>query len=126
VNAFVMFFARIVGELAAGAVKNERLAGVVYFVVVIVAQIVFGLGGLVITSAFSRRREYRADAGSARLVGRDKMIAALRRLQTVHELVDDSAPAMAALKIAGKRRFAGLTSTHPDLEDRIAALRSAA
>ncbi|HXB97179.1 MAG TPA: M48 family metalloprotease, partial [bacterium] len=78
---------------------------------------------LCIIAPFSRRREFRADAGGARLAGRDKMIAALTALQDSFRLPQPAAePALAALKISGTRQ-ASLFSTHPSLEERIEALR---
>jgi heat shock protein HtpX len=78
INAFVMFFARII---AYALMRGEsRDGGGVYFVIVIVLQIVLGILGSPITAWFSRQREFRADAGAASLAGRDRMVAALRRL----------------------------------------------
>jgi heat shock protein HtpX len=76
---------------------------------------------MVIVAWFSRAREFRADAGAAALSGREKMIAALRRLQGTKQLVDNSEPALATLKISGGRAMM-LFSTHPPLEARIEAL----
>ena len=77
-----------------------------------------------VIAAFSRFREYRADAGGASLAGRQKMIAALDRLRRTHDQVDNSqAPALAAMKISNKGGFLALFSTHPPLEDRIARLQ---
>jgi heat shock protein HtpX len=122
VNAFVLFLARIAGWIASSAIKDERLARFVDFGVYMVAQLAFGLLGLLVTSAFSRRREFRADAGGAELAGREKMTAALRKLQRTHELIDPGTPALASFKIAGVPK--SLLSTHPPLEDRIEALRA--
>lgn len=127
VNAFVMFFARIVAYAASQAVKDE-LATIVWYVSVIVFQILFGLLGMLVTGWFSRRREFRADAGSAELVGAQAMIKGLERLKQI-AANDDSREEMpetiAALGISNKKRsriFAPL-STHPSLDDRIARLR---
>lgn len=126
VNTFVMFLSRVIGHLVDRVVfKNERGHGPAYFVTLIVAQMVLGILASIIVMWFSRQREFRADAGAASLEGKNKMIAALQRLQAAHE------PAalpeqMAALGIAGgvggglKRLF----MTHPPLEERIAALRA--
>ncbi len=122
INAFVMFFARI-AAFAARRFVDERIAGVVSFVVLIVFQIGFGILGSMVTAWFSRYREFRADAGGAKFAGRDKMVAALRRLQQNQEQIDGSHPALATLKISDRRGMK-LFSTHPPLEDRIAALQS--
>ncbi|HKH73932.1 MAG TPA: M48 family metalloprotease, partial [Vicinamibacterales bacterium] len=73
---------------------------------------------------FSRYREYRADAGGAHLAGRERMLGALRRLAVNSEAVDPSHQALATMKINGVRGWALLFSTHPPLEDRIAALQN--
>lgn len=77
INAFVMFFARIIAYAASSAVDNDRLSTVIWYTTVFFFQIVFGILGMIVTSWFSRKREFRADAGSAKLVGYNKMIAAL-------------------------------------------------
>jgi heat shock protein HtpX len=125
VNTFVMFFSRVIGHVIDRVVfKNERGHGPAYFVTLIVAQMVLGVLASIIVMWFSRQREFRADAGAASLEGKQKMIAALQRLQQAH-----SAPLpeqMAAQGISGgvgdglKRLF----MTHPPLEERIAALRA--
>jgi heat shock protein HtpX len=90
-----------------------------------VAQVAFGLLASPIVFWFSRQREYRADAGAARLVGAGSMIAALRALQrvAVPQPLPDS---LSALGIAGGSSFARWFSTHPTLDERIAALRGSA
>jgi heat shock protein HtpX len=92
---------------------------------VMVLQIVFGILGSLITSWFSRQREFRADRGGATLAGRDRMIAALKRLAANRELVDTSHAELATLKINGMPGWVALFSTHPPLEMRIAALENA-
>lgn len=128
VNTFVIFLSRVIGHVVDRVVfKTERGHGPAYFVTLIVAQMVLGILASVIVFWFSRQREFRADAGAARLSGRDKMIAALERLRAAHEpapLPDK----MAAFGIsggagAGLRR---LFMTHPPLEERIAALQRGA
>lgn len=124
VNAFVMFASRIIANIARNAV-DERNGRMVQFVVTIVLDIALGILGSMVVAWFSRAREFRADAGAAALAGRGKMIAALRRLQASHELVDTSTPSLATMKIAGgDGRWMMLMSTHPPLEARIAALES--
>ena len=95
-----------------------------YFLVVMVLQIVLGILASLVTAWFSRYREFRADAGGAHLAGRERMVGALRRLAANHELVDPSHQALATMKINGVRGWAAMFSTHPPLEDRIAALQN--
>ena len=122
VNAFVMFLARIIA-FAIRQGSDERNAYFFSWIVMIVLEIVFGIIGMFVVAWFSRAREFRADAGGAALAGRGNMIAALRRLMQSKELVDNSEPALATLKINGKRSsWMMLASTHPPLEDRIRAL----
>ena len=124
VNAFVLFASRIIANIARNAV-DERIAFMVQMIVTIVLDIALGILGAMVVAWFSRAREFRADAGAAALAGRGNMIAALRRLQTTHQLVDPSNQALATMKIAGgDRRWMMLFSTHPPLEARIAALES--
>src|SRR5690606_37686096 len=92
VNTFVIFISRILAQLAAGFLGGNREEGeesngnpMIYFVVAMVLELVFGILASIITMWFSRHREFHADAGSARLVGREKMIAALQRLKTSYE-----------------------------------------
>jgi len=122
INTFVIFLSRIIARVVASMVREE-LGMIVFFVVTFVLQIVFGLLGSMVVAAFSRDREYRADAFSAQLAGKDKMIRALESLRRTVDLVDNRQPAMAALKISGGRNLRNLFSTHPPLEDRIAALQ---
>lgn len=124
VNAFVMFFARIVGWVVSSAVKSERGGHLIFMLVTFAAEIVFGILGSTVTAWFSRRREFSADAGAAELTGGQNMIAALRRLMTTHELVDTSQASLAAFKISGKSRWLAAFSTHPPIPERIAALES--
>ena len=127
VNTFVVFLARIIGHTVDRVVfRTEEGHGPAFWVTTIVAEIVLGLLATIIVMWFSRQREFRADAGGARLAGRLNMISALERLQQRH-----SGPLpekMAAFGIAGglgsgiKRFF----MTHPPIEERIAALRAQA
>jgi heat shock protein HtpX len=92
--------------------------------VTIVLEILFSFLGMFVVAAFSRRREFRADAGGARLSGREKMIAALEGLRRGVGIVDKRAPSLAAFKISGQRGgLMALLSTHPPLDVRIARLR---
>ena len=124
VNTFVIFFSRVVGHFVDRVVfKTERGHGPAFMITTIIAQVVFGILASVIVMWFSRQREFRADAGSAGLAGRDKMIAALRRLQKSVQLphLPDQ---MAAFGISGGRGsgWRRLFMTHPPLEERIEAL----
>jgi len=123
VNAFVLFFARVVAMAVSQNVRQES-RGMVNFLVVIVLQIVLSLLGALVVAAFSRWREFRADHGGATLAGTPKMIAALERLRRNAEMVDTSHEALATLKIAGApSRFMTLLASHPPLEERIARLQ---
>ncbi|WP_074013420.1 protease HtpX [Candidatus Sodalis sp. SoCistrobi] len=132
VNTFVIFVSRILAELAAGFMSSNRDEGesgngnpLVYFAVSMVLELVFGVLASIITLWFSRHREFHADAGSARLVGREKMIAALQRLKTSYE--PQEASSMMAFCINGRNKsFSELFMSHPPLDKRIEALRSGA
>ena len=123
VNTFVIFFSRILGHFIDRVVfKNERGLGMGYFIGSIVGQIVFSLLANIIVAWFSRRREFRADAGGADLAGRNKMIGALRRLQSAQS-AQPLPSEFAAFGISGGG-LKELFSTHPPLEVRIQALQS--
>lgn len=124
VNTFAVFLARIVAYIASNFV-DSRLAGLVYFLVSIVCQILFTILGSLITFAFSRAREYRADAGAAELVGKAGMIGALQTLQHGFEPLDAPNGLQTAKIADGKSRFS-LFDSHPPLEKRIAALQQRA
>ena len=123
-NAFVIFFARVIASMVTRSDDNRRGGGGMYFLVVIVLQIVLGILASFITAWFSRYREFRADAGGAHLAGRERMIGALRRLAANHELVDTQHQALATMKINDLPGWMALLSTHPPLEARIAALQN--
>jgi len=126
VNTFVIFLSRVIGYIVDRVVfKVERGHGPAFLITTIVAQVVLGILASTIVMWFSRQREFRADAGGAQLAGRQKMIAALQRLQ----MASGQAPLpdqLAAFGISGgvahglKRLFL----SHPPLEERIAALQS--
>ena len=125
VNTFVIFLARVIGHVVDRVVfRNERGYGIGYFIVVIVAQIVLGILASVVVFWFSRRREFRADAGAARLAGRNKMIAALESLKRSTEPAQ-LPEQIAAFGISGgeKGGIRRLFMTHPPLSERIAALK---
>lgn len=127
VNAIVMFVSRIVAYGAAQAVRGDRERGsnpFVYTIVLILTQLVLGFAGIIVVSWFSRRREFRADAGSAHIFGREKMIGALRALENRSRYFDPRGAQMASFKIS-TRPVGGLMTlfaTHPSIEERIAAL----
>ena len=125
VNTFVIFFSRVIGNIVDGFLSrgsSRRGAGIGYYLSVFVAEIVLGVLATIIVMAFSRWREYRADAGAARLAGAQNMIAALRRLGGASS--ESNLPeSMAAFGIkGGKAGFMSLFRTHPPIEDRIARL----
>ena len=128
INTFVIFISRVIGYLAdralSGNSDEEQSSGPgwAYYIVSFIAEIIIAFLASIIVMWFSRQREFRADAGSAKLVGPRKMIAALERLQQGHvgELPDQ----IAAFGISSnKSGFMDLFRSHPPLEDRIAALR---
>lgn len=125
INAFVMFFARVVAYAVSQFVK-EDLRGVVHFIAVFVFEIAFSLLGFMVVAAFSRYREYRADQGGATFAGRQNMISALQALQnnTRLALTEERQEAIATLQIYGKSSWMSLFSTHPPLEARIERLRN--
>jgi heat shock protein HtpX len=126
INAFVMFLARVIAfAIASRGNSRDDRSPMLEFMIVIVMQIVLGILGSVVVAWFSRQREFRADRGGATLAGRERMIGALRRLAQNRELVDPQHQELAAFKINGASRWAGLLSTHPPLEVRIAALERA-
>ena len=125
VNTFVVFLSRVVGYFVDRVVlKNDREGpGIGYYVTSIACEIVFGIAASVIVAWFSRQREFRADAGSAQLMGTPQpMVAALSRLGG---LVPGELPkSFAASGISDKPGFMALFSTHPPIEERIAALQN--
>ncbi len=125
VNTFVVFIARVVGHVVDRTVfKNEEGYGPAYFITTIVAELLLAILASIIVMWFSRYREFRADAGGARLSGRERMIAALERLKAGQE--SNLPNQMAAFGINGRvtRGFARLFMSHPPLDERIAALKA--
>ena len=125
VNTFVIFLSRIIGFLVDKMIfRTERGVGPGFFIASLVAQVVLGILASVIVAWFSRQREFRADAGSARLLGdRQPMINALARLGGVPP--GEMPQAFEAHGInQSKSRFMGLFASHPPIEERIAALQS--
>ena len=122
VNTFAIYLSRLIANIVRNAV-DERFSYLISFVVMIALQILLTILGMMVVAWFSRAREFRADAGAATLAGREKMTAALRRLQTTKQLIDNREPELATLKISGTRAMS-LFATHPPLEARIAALEN--
>jgi heat shock protein HtpX len=123
VNTFVVFLSRIVGSIVDRTVfRTERGTGPGYFITVMVCEIVFGILASIIVAWFSRQREFRADAGSARYLGTPSpMVNALRRLGGLEP--GELPKAMAGFGITDKGGIMALFSTHPPIEQRIAALQ---
>ncbi|MDX6769268.1 MAG: protease HtpX [Elusimicrobiota bacterium] len=129
INAFVMFLARVLGWFIASQMSRgddrERSSFGLQYLITMVLEIAFSVLGMFVVAWFSRLREYRADAGGARLAGREKMIRALMALQRTFQPVDQVG-AVSALKIAGgSGGLMALLSTHPPLEVRIKRLSEA-
>ncbi|MCA6219480.1 protease HtpX [Photorhabdus antumapuensis] len=131
VNTFVIFISRLLAQAVSSFLSgnsdeeegNSSGNPIVYMVASMVLEIVFGILASIITMWFSRYREFHADAGSAKLVGREKMIAALQRLKTSYEPQEEGS--MMAFCINGKSKtFSELFMSHPPLDKRIEALRS--
>jgi heat shock protein HtpX len=126
VNTFVIFLSRVIGHLVDRIVfKTERGHGPAFWITAIIAELLLGILASMIVMWFSRQREFRADAGGASLAGREKMIAALQRLQlsTGQPHLPDQ---MAAFGISGNlgQGLKRLFTTHPPLQERIARLKS--
>jgi heat shock protein HtpX len=123
-NTFVIFFSRIIGIVVDRVVfKIERGIGPGYWIGSILAEVVLGIVAAMIAAWFSRRREYRADAGGARLSSSGKMVAALERLRQAHE-PQGMKGEFAAFGISAGTSLTELMSTHPPLAKRIAALKA--
>jgi heat shock protein HtpX len=126
VNTFVIFLSRVVGFVVDRVLlRNERGTGPGFFLASFVAQILLGILATMIVAWFSRQREFRADAGGAKLAGRDSMIRALEGLRRTTQPAH-LPEAMRAFGISGGRAsFGRLFMSHPPLEERIAALQRA-
>ncbi|SFM35829.1 heat shock protein HtpX [Ectothiorhodospira mobilis] len=129
VNTFVIFLARVIGHVVDRVVfKNEEGHGPAFWITTIVAEIVLAILASIIVMWFSRRREFRADAGGAELAGREKMIHALERLRAAQGMPAQMPDQMRAFGIRGGGMAQGLKRlfmTHPPLEERIMALKAA-
>lgn len=136
-NAFVMFLSRVIAFAIAQALRGDRddrrgggdISWGVFYIVQFVLEILLMILGSMVVAAFSRWREFRADAGGARLAGRENMISALGALKRTFDVVDPrtSKPAIQTLKISGHPSgLMRLFASHPDLDTRIERLRAGA
>ena len=127
VNTFVIFFARIIGYVVDKAVfRNRDGVGIGFYMVTIVAEIILGILASTIVMAFSRWREFRADAYAASLTSPQAMVGALQHLQKEYEMPDTMSDTFVAFGITRGQRggIRALFASHPPLEKRIAALRN--
>lgn len=126
VNTFVIFFARIAAFLVMQVLRIRGNISFIYYGIAILFQLLFGILASLIVMWFSRQREYRADADSAKHVGAAKMIKALHKLQTTMKLADNEQvePALEVFKISSNKQILGLFSSHPPLTARIKALQN--
>jgi heat shock protein HtpX len=128
-NAFVMFAARAVTFAIDNFTRSnddegQGLGTIARIAITFVLEIIFGIFGSMVVAWFSRYREFRADAGSAQIAGKEKMINALRALQRqVETIAPDNQTQMASMQISSKSSWLALLSTHPSLEERITALQ---
>lgn len=125
INTMVLIAARVIASLIASRF-DERSRGGVRYLTYIVLQLVLSFFGSMVVCYFSRWREFRADAGGARVAGRDRMLSGLKSLRQVYGDVDDNQQALSTLKISGHstRTLAALFATHPPLEERIRRLEN--
>lgn len=127
VNAFALFLSRIIAyavsiALSRGEEHEGGVSTLTYYGLTFLFDILFTILGSILVAAFSRWREYRADAGGARLTGAQNMIAALKRLGATSQVEENRSPAVDALKISHHASWLTLFSTHPPLEKRIERL----
>jgi heat shock protein HtpX len=131
-NTFVIFFSRVIGLLVDSFLQGNRRdeegrssgTGIGFFIGSLVAQIFLGLLASLVVMAYSRRREFAADAMAARIEGRDAMVGALQRLKMIHEgggVLDDRSASLAAFKIS--HNYGNWFASHPPLDDHIRALQ---
>lgn len=130
VNAFVMFLARVLAFFASGLGRDNRESrgsvSMSYVLFVYLFEVIFMLLGSLVVAAYSRYREFRADAGGAHLAGKQAMISSLQKLRSLQEVKDPREnPAMAAFKIShpGQKGLLRLFASHPPLEERIEKLK---
>ena len=126
VNTFVIFAARVVGSVVDSFLRRDGEGGLGfgYYIVVFIAEIIFGIAASTIVMWFSRRREYRADVAGAQLADRRDMVSALQRLKAEYEVPNQMPDSLVAFGInSGVRHgLAALFRSHPPLDDRIQAL----
>ncbi len=124
VNTFVVFLSRIIAYFVSTFVREEA-RGIVHFISVLVFQILLSILASIAVMAYSRHREFAADSGGAELVGKSKMINALRSLKDSVQLLDNRQEALATFKISGEKKMGlrQLLATHPDLDERIKRLQ---
>lgn len=120
INAFVLFFSRFIAYLLTINSKNEKSSYLIYYVVSFIIEIVLMLVGNLVISAYSRHREYKADELSAKSVGKNKMIAALRCLSNNSN--KNMHPSFKSLQISNKSNRLSVFSSHPSIENRILKL----
>ena len=126
VNAFVMFFARIIGNFVDKAVfKNENGPGIAFYITTFITEIILGILASTIVAWFSRRREFRADEAGAALTSNAAMASALMRLQESYDQPSELSGELVAFGIGGEGKMSKLFASHPPLEERIAALQAA-
>ena len=127
VNTFVLFFSRVIGYTVDKVVfKTKEGTGPAFFITMIISELLLGVLASIVVMWFSRQREYRADFGGGQLAGKQKMIAALKRLKVQYESSSALPKSIAAFGISGEEGMGlrELFSTHPSLDDRIARLQS--
>lgn len=125
INAFVMFLARVISFFLANRGRDGERSAAPNFLVTLVLEMVLSALGMIVVAAFSRRREFRADAGGAGFAGRENMISALEALKRNIPYAElTGKQALAAFKISGKPKgMMSLFATHPGLDERIARLK---
>jgi heat shock protein HtpX len=125
-NTFVIFISRILARIVAKTLedRSEGLSNLAYYLIVMVFETIFGILASIIAMWFSRYREFHADAGSAKLVGATKMIAALEKLKISHEPNEEASILAFCINGEKKAKFSQLFLSHPPLEKRIEALRN--
>jgi heat shock protein HtpX len=125
VNTFVIFIARVVANIISNFL-DEDLWWLAHMWIVIVLEIIFGLFASIIVMAFSRHREFKADAGSAKFLWKEKMIAWLEALKKMQAMTSWDKSKLATMKISTKNKWGimKLFSSHPNLQDRIDALKN--
>lgn len=125
-NTFVIFISRIIASMVTKVLeeKSEGLSTLAYYVIVMIFETIFGILASIIAMWFSRYREFHADAGSAKLVGTAKMIAALEKLKISHEPNEEASILAFCINGEKKAKFSELFLSHPPLDKRIEALRN--